>query len=56
MIALHLLIIAWSAVVLYRFRNSPLTSRRNVIVIVTNAVVIGLNVAGILYRLLALPQ
>lgn len=54
MIALHLLIIAWSAVVLYHFRNSPLTSR-NVAVIVTNAVVIGLNVAGILYRLLTLP-
>lgn len=53
MIALHLLIIAWSAAVLYHFRNSYLTSR-NVIVIVTNAVVIGLNVAGILYRLLAL--
>lgn len=55
MIALHLLIIAYSAVVLYYFRNSHLTSR-NVVVIVTNAVVIGLNVAFILYRLLALPQ
>ena len=55
MITLHLLIIAYSAAVLYHFRNSHLTSR-NVIVIVTNAVVIGLNVAFILYRLLALPQ
>lgn len=53
MIALHLLIIAWSAVVLYHFRNSYLTSR-NAIVIVTNAIVIGLNVVGILYRLLVL--
>ena len=53
MIALHLLIIAWSAAVLYHFRNSHLTSRN---VIVTNAVVIGLNVACILYRLLVLPQ
>lgn len=55
MIALHLLIIAWSAAVLYHFRNSHLTSR-NVIAIVTNAAVIGLNVACILYRLLVLPQ
>ena len=53
MIALHLLIIAWSAMVLCYFRNCRLTAR-NVTVIVTNAVVIGLNVAGILYRLLAL--
>ena len=55
MIALHLLIIAWSAVVLYHFRISQLTSR-NVIVIIISAVVIGFNVAGILYRLLSLPQ
>lgn len=53
MIALHLLTIVWSAVVLYHFRNSRLTSRN---VIVINAVLIGLNVAGILYRLLVLPQ
>lgn len=54
MITFHLLIIAWSVMVLYYFRNCRLTAR-NVTVIVTNAVVIGLNVAGILYRLLSLP-
>ena len=52
MITFHLLIIAWSAMVLYYFR-SPKTGR-DAFVIVTNVVVIGLSAVGILYRLLVL--